>query len=462
MKKFTAIMLLAAVMLLALAGCLPVDGEPETGGAGMAGEVSRVAEQDVEPYEPETIEGWGEGVNSFGAYAGNKGLLENLQFELDLVESGAHLAGSELWWINDEAVTRLYGEDTVADGACYEGVFRFTFQSPQEDSELARLAGLSEEELRLWAREWNWLNYGYLVRGWEFAATYNPLPEGQWVTPNWWLPPEGLTGKGEDMGADGPFPDGPYDENGNPIPTPEPTPFPEDREAVEDFKFPGWRPVEGHEGYEISTVHATADGRPLQVRLRWKNEEGFGFWAQLPAHALDSFWEHEGEWFVKVTVPVGGEDCEPESSTSSTIFYHTEEGTFEIPADLPVFPRWEDAEEPVSVEGVSMELVSVEDAHLDEEPEHEPYLDWKILTAKVTVDGELWDSEQVYLRVDFLYDETWHTVYRPWDSGERTAGAVCISGEAEQRFYVPADALRGSGQYRLCHKDFGTLEFTID
>ena len=52
MKKFTAIMLLAAVMLLALAGCLPVDGEPETGGAGMAGEVSRVAEQDVEPYEP--------------------------------------------------------------------------------------------------------------------------------------------------------------------------------------------------------------------------------------------------------------------------------------------------------------------------------------------------------------------------------------------------------------------------
>ncbi len=301
-----------------------------------------------------------------------------------------------------------------------------------------------------------------MVRGWEFAATYNPLPEGQWVTPNWWLPPEGLTGKGEDMGADGPFPDGPYDENGNPIPTPEPTPFPEDREAVEDFKFPGWRPVEGHEGYEISTVHATADGRPLQVRLRWKNEEGYGFWAQLPAHALDSFWEHEGEWFVKVTVPEGGEDSEPESSTSSTIFYHTEEGTFEIPADLPVFPRWEDAEEPVSVEGVSMELVSVEDAHLDEEPEHEPYLDWKILTAKVTIDGELWDSEPVYLRVDFLYDETWHTVYRPWDSGERTAGAVCISGEAEQRFYVPADALRGSGQYRLCHKDFGTLEFTID
>lgn len=390
MKKFTAVVLLMAALLLTLPGCLPVDGEPETGGAGMAGE-SRAAE----PYEPETIEGWGDGVNSFAAYAGNKGLLENLQFELDLVESGAHLAGSELWWINDEAVTGLYGEDTIADGVCHEGVFRFTFQSPQEDSELARLAGLSEEELRLWAREWNWLNYGYLVRGWEFAATYKPLPEGQWVTPSWWLPPEGLTGKGEDMGADGPFPDGPYDENGNPIPTPEPTPFPEDREAVEDFKFPGWRPVEGHEGYEISTVHATADGRPLQVRLRWRNEEGFGFWAQLPAHALDSFWEHEGEWFVKVTVPEGGEDSEPESSTSSTI--HTEAGTFEMPADGPLFPRWEDAEEPASVEGVSAELVSIQDFHMDD-------LELKVLSVKVSGDGELPNPDPDNLRVDYLYD----------------------------------------------------------
>lgn len=457
MKKFTSIILLAAVTLLTLPGCLPVDGEPETGGVGMAGEVSRVAERDVEPYEPETIEGWGDGVNSFAAYAGNKGLLENLQFELDLVESGAHLAGSELWWINDEAVIGLYGEDTIADGACYEGVFRFTFQSPQEDSELARLAGLSEEELMLWAREWNWMNYGYLVRGWEFAATYKPLPEGQWVTPSWWLPPEGLTGKGEDMGADGPFPDGPYDENGNPIPTPEPTPFPEDREAVEDFKFPGWRPVEGHEGYEIATVHATTDGRPLQVRLRWKNEEGFGFWAQLPAHALDSFWEHEGEWFVKVTVPEGGEYSEPESSTSSTIYYHTEAGTFEMPADGPLFPRWEDAEEPASVEGVSAELVSIEDFSMDG-------LELKVLSVKVSGNGELPNPDPDNLRVDYLYDGAWHTVYRPADLENQILGAVGIGreDEAEQGFVVPADALCRAGQYRLCHEDLGALEFTIE
>ena len=422
MKKFTSIILLAAVMLLTLPGCLPVDGEPETGGAGRAGEVSRVAERDVEPYEPETIEGWGDGVSSFAAYRWNGGLLKSLQFELDLVESGADLAGSELWWINDEAVTGLYGEDTIADGVCHEGVFRFTFQSPQEDSELARLAGLSEEELRLWAREWNWLNYSYLVRGWEFAATYKPLPEGQWVTPSWWLPPEGLTGKGEDMGADGPFPDGPYDENGNPISTPEPTPFPEDREAVEDFKFPGWRPVEGHEGYEISTVHATADGRPLQVRLRWRNEEGYGFWAQLPAHALDSFWEHEGEWFVKVTVPEGGEDSEPESSTSSTI--HTEAGTFEMPADGPLFPRWEDAEEPASVEGVSAELVSIQDFHMDD-------LELKVLSVKVSGDGELPNPDPDNLRVDYLYDGAWHTVYRPADLENQILGAVGIGREDE-------------------------------
>ncbi len=455
MKKFTAIILLAAVMLLALAGCLPVDGEPETGGAGMAGEVSRVVEQDVEPYVPETIEGWGDGLSSFPAYSWNGGLLEDIQRSRDF---------GDIWWINDGTVSALYGEEVFADAVCDDGVFRFNFSSGQDISALAAASGFTEEELTGgWTREWPWDSWEYAARGWELAATYKPLPEGQWVTPSWWLPPEGLTGRGEDM--DRYWLEqllGPFDEDGFPIPTPDTTPFPEDREAVEDFKFPGWRPVEEHEGYEISTVHATTDGRPLQVRLRWRNEEGFGFWAQLPAHALDSFWEHEREWFVKVTVPEDGEDSEPESSTSSTIFYHTEEGTFEIPAEVAWFPRWEDAEEPVSVEGVSMELVSIEDAHLDEEPEHEPYLDWKILTAKVTIDGELWDPEPVSLRVDFLYDETWHTVYRPWDSGERTAGAVCISGEAEQRFYVPADALRGAGQYRLCHKDFGTFEFTID
>ena len=33
MKKFTAVVLLMAALLLTLPGCLPVDGEPETGGA---------------------------------------------------------------------------------------------------------------------------------------------------------------------------------------------------------------------------------------------------------------------------------------------------------------------------------------------------------------------------------------------------------------------------------------------
>ncbi len=329
MKKITVFFALAVLIVATLSGCLPVDGEPDVQGAGMTGEA-------VEAYEPETIEGWGEGVNSFAAYSGSKSLLENLQDELDLAESGIDLSGSELWWINDEAVTELYGEDVFADGACYEGIFRFMFSSRQEDSELAALAGLTEEELRLWAREWDWPSYGYMVRGWELAATYEPLPEGKWVTPSWWLPPEELTGRGEEqpgyremlglhVGADG-----------KPIPTPEPTPFPEDRQAVEDFKFPGWEPVEGHEGYEISTVHTAADGRPLQVRLRWKNEAGYGFWAQLPAHALDSFWEHEGEWFVKVTVPEGKKSgdsdlsSEAESSTSSKVYHRKEDGTVEV------------------------------------------------------------------------------------------------------------------------------------
>lgn len=305
MKKFTVILLLAAALALALGACLPVDGEPEGIGAGMAGEdeVSRTISE-----EPEKIEGWGEGVSSFAAYRWNGGLLKNLQFELDLVESGVDLGGSEIWWINDQTVSALYGEDIIADGACYDGVFRFTFNSRQEDSELAAAAGITEDELSLWAREWDWPNYGYMVRGWELAVTYKPLPEGRWVTPSWWLPPEGLTGKGEDNGS--------YAERMIAGPSrPEPTPLPEDRQAVEDFKFPGWEPVEGHEGYEMAVVHTAYDGRPLQVRLRWKNGEGFGFWAQLPAHALDSFWEHEGEWFIKVTV--SGEGRESENSDSS-------------------------------------------------------------------------------------------------------------------------------------------------
>ena len=310
MKKFTSIFLLAAVIMLTLGACLPVDGEPEGAGAGMAGEgeVSRTASE--EPYEPEEIEGWGDGMSSFAAYSWNGALLENIQGELDM-EPG------EIWWINDEPVSELYGEDVFADGACYDGVFRFMFSNRQEDSELAALAGLDEDELHLWAREWSWPNYMYMARSWELAVTYKPLPEGKWVTPSWWLPPEGLTGKGEGLDGSGADIAGPFDADGKPIPTPEPTPFPEDRQAAEDFRLPAWEPVEGREGYEISTVHSTADGRPLQVRLRWKNDEGFGFWAQLPAYAVDSFWEHENEWFIKVTV--SGEGRESGNSGSSEI-----------------------------------------------------------------------------------------------------------------------------------------------
>ena len=64
--------------------------------------------------------------------------------------------------------------------------------------------------------------------------------------------------------------------------------------------------------------------------------EGYGFWAQLPAHALDSFWEHEGEWFEKATVPEGKKSgdsdlsSEAESSTSSKVYHRKEDGTVEV------------------------------------------------------------------------------------------------------------------------------------
>lgn len=316
MKKFAVMLLAAAVLALVLGACLPVDGEPETGGAGMApgSEVSRTAPEEPEE-EPEEVEGWGEGLSSFAAYSWNGNLLEDIQKSQDF---------GDVWWINDEPVSALYGEEVFADGMCWDGVFRFDFGTSRDVSRLVEESGFTEEELNdCWAREWPWDSWVYMALSWQLAVTYKPLPEGKWVTPSWWLPPEGATGKGEDQG---PYILGlPYDENGNPIPTPEPTPIPEDRQAVEDYQRPEWEPAEGHDGYEMAIVHAAPDGRPLQVRLRWKNEEGFGFWAQLPGYALDSFWEHEGEWFVKVNVSgtESGGDSSGETGTQSVTYKET-------------------------------------------------------------------------------------------------------------------------------------------
>lgn len=132
-------------------------------------------------------------------------------------------------------------------------------------------------------------------------------------------------------------------------------------------------------------------------------------------------------------------------------------------ADSP-FPLWEDAEAPVMVEGIVMELVSMEDMHLDEEPDrHEPYLDWKVLKVQFELEEELWNPEPLYLRIDHLYDGTWHTVYRPWDNRLRAGAAWHIGpGECERGFAVPACALWRSGEYRICHEDLGTLYFTME
>ncbi len=131
-------------------------------------------------------------------------------------------------------------------------------------------------------------------------------------------------------------------------------------------------------------------------------------------------------------------------------------------ADSP-FPLWEDAEEPAAVEGIVMELVSMEDMHLDQEPDHEPYLDWRVLKVKFGLEEELWNPEPGYSRLDYLYNGTWHTVYRPWIPRQWTLVARCIGpGECEREFAVPACALWRSGEYRICHEDLGTFEFTIE
>lgn len=252
MRKFAVMLLAAAVLAMGLGACLLVDGEPETGRAG-TGQESRVSEAahdepTPESERPKPNDGAG-GVpvwSTFAEYSWNGALLEDIQGEREL---------GDIWWVNDEPVAELYGEEVFPDGVCLDGVFHFEFNSRQDIAELAELSGFTEEELK------ESPPLSCMLRNWQFCVTCQPLT-GEWFTPSGWMPPENI--------------------------------------GQANYRYHRWEPVEGHEGYEMDIIYD--DERPLQVWLRWKNEEGFGFWAQLPGYALDMFWEHEDEWFIKVNV----------------------------------------------------------------------------------------------------------------------------------------------------------------
>ncbi len=224
--------------------------------------------------------------NAFGAYSGQQALLEN------------EISGfGEIWWFNDAPVTAMYTDRVFADGACYDGVCEFGFQDRRSPAEMAALYGVTEEELQ-WScmDQWPWNSWQNLTSGWVFYVTLQPM-EGEWFCPSGWvLSTEdetfedyarrvGGTGDGENKmlemylaGELGPK---------NPQP-------------ASQYQYPAFQPVEGHEGLEMALVAETPSGLPLQVRFRWKTEDGFGCWAEVPGWAVERFYEHLGQWFVKV------------------------------------------------------------------------------------------------------------------------------------------------------------------
>lgn len=229
------------------------------------------------------------------AYSGDTGLLNAIR------EEGGP---GTLWWVNDGAIAQAYGGEVFPDGVYLEGVFQFKFSIPKSSEELAALAGYPEDEGRRFTREWPWYTWENLARNWEFFVTIQPIQGDAWPTPSLMIPSEEwptfedwLGHVGDDHFGGNPALDA-YHAGELLIDDPQP---------VSEYVMPQFAPVEGHEGYEMAVVYALPDGTPMQVRLRWRNEEGFGFWAQLPAHALETFWEYQNQWFVRVDTGEAGE-----------------------------------------------------------------------------------------------------------------------------------------------------------
>ena len=207
----------------------------------------------------------------------------------------------EIWWFNDAPVTAMYTDRVFADGACYDGVCEFEFQDRRSPAEMAALYGVTAEELeRTCMDQWPWKSWENLTYRWKFYVTIQPMA-GEWFSPGWIAPEEGsyeeyLAGRiqasRERYGGDEEIDLMEMFRNGEL--------GPKNPQPASEYQYPAFQPVEGHEGLEMALVAETPSGLPLQVRFRWKTEDGFGCWAEVPGWALERFYEHLDEWFVKV------------------------------------------------------------------------------------------------------------------------------------------------------------------
>lgn len=232
---------------------------------------------------------------------------------LDMLVKNGHMP-EEFWWINDQAAREAFPNTQYLSAGCGDKLLNFDFQFTYDEEDIPSQYGMTQEEMsNREMKVWPWHNWFSLANDFEFFVTL--LPEDELPEITRWMPREGMTGVGE------PDPGrfermvavaGPYDENGNLMPTPEPTPFPTDRQPVEEYQPPEWRPVPEHEGYEMAIVAETDDGSPLSVRLRWQRD-GYWFQGQIPGHCLDKFWEISDSLWVKMNLSdYAGYDAEQE------------------------------------------------------------------------------------------------------------------------------------------------------
>lgn len=216
---------------------------------------------------------------------------------LDMLIKDGHMP-EEFWWMDDQVAREAFPNTHYLSAGCRDRLLDFDFQFTYEYAEdIPSQYGMTQEEMG--SREmkvWPWHNWLYLANDFEFFVTL--LPEDEPPEVSFWTPREGMTGVGEPIpGSSERLLAGPYDENG----TPEPTPFPTDRQPVEEYQPPEWRPVPEHEGYEMAIVAEMDDGSPLSVRLRWQRD-GYWFQGQIPGHCLDKFWEISDSLWVKMNL----------------------------------------------------------------------------------------------------------------------------------------------------------------
>lgn len=131
------------------------------------------------------------------------------------------------------------------------------------------------------------------------------------------------------------------------------------------------------------------------------------------------------------------------------------------------FPLWEEAGAVIeNQEGITGKLAGVLPYDMSRWPEsamgEQPDEDWSILRMKLNLELPQPIPPAPGWRIDFYYQDAWHTVYREqepvWD---QSLAALQQSGEHDALFPLPSRVLEKPGKYRLCYKEMGTFPFSI-